>query len=225
MATPVYSFLYPATDTRFFVIHNSYFELPETMPMDLTTFVLYHIESGRSFEGLFFCYSDIVNNGCSLFNTTYEEFTSEFVRKYHLDTINDFNLLEVAVRNKTHSDRLNSILINKDSIQSFYNAIDQIDFEINPEESYVSLHATWEWLDSGILGANSELIQNKCPKCEFTSDLREKVHRMVTFQEEVYAHFIESHGMPLELMPFVYRKNSFYIARCKEEKLDFLLYF
>jgi hypothetical protein len=112
-----------------------------------------------------------------------------------------------------------------DSIQSFYNAIDQIDFEINPEESYVSLHATWEWLDSGILGTNSELIQNKCPKCEFSSDLREKVHRMVTFQEEVYAHFIESHGMPLGLMPFLYRKNSFYIARCKEEKLDFLLYF
>ena len=30
MATPIYSFLYPETEIRFFVIHNSYFELPET---------------------------------------------------------------------------------------------------------------------------------------------------------------------------------------------------
>ena len=52
MSTPIFKFQHPDYKHDLYIIHNTYSELPETVPMDLTTFVIYHIKTGRTFSGL-----------------------------------------------------------------------------------------------------------------------------------------------------------------------------
>lgn len=55
MATPVFKFHHPnLIGEDLYFIHNTFFELSETIPMDLASFIWYHYEINRTLEGLSF---------------------------------------------------------------------------------------------------------------------------------------------------------------------------
>ena len=74
MATPVFKFNHPNYIYDLYIIHNTYNELPITIPMDLTTFIIYHIKSGRIFSGLVTCWEDLNKSGSSLIDIKFEDF-------------------------------------------------------------------------------------------------------------------------------------------------------
>ncbi len=54
MATVIFKFQHPdLPEEDLYFLQNTYYELPETVPMDLTTFILYHDWVHENLEGLF----------------------------------------------------------------------------------------------------------------------------------------------------------------------------
>ena len=71
MATPVFSVQNQASPTQsLYWIHDTFTELPWSIPMDLTTFIHLHLCWGRSFEGLIACWPKLKQTGSSLSGST-----------------------------------------------------------------------------------------------------------------------------------------------------------
>ena len=58
----------------YYVVWDTYYELPYTIPMDLASFVLYLYEEDYSFSGLIASWSNLINNCISLDNTKIETY-------------------------------------------------------------------------------------------------------------------------------------------------------
>ena len=60
MATPVFKFQHPDLPGEdLYFIQNTFFELPQTVPMDLASFIWYHKEINRTLEGFIWCWKNL----------------------------------------------------------------------------------------------------------------------------------------------------------------------
>jgi hypothetical protein len=75
MATPVFKFQHPDLPSEdLYFIHNTFFELPETIPMDLSTFIWYHINSPRTLEGFFAAWDNLNKFQTSLKDESFDKY-------------------------------------------------------------------------------------------------------------------------------------------------------
>jgi hypothetical protein len=145
MATPVFKFNHPDYKFDLYIIHNTYSELPETIPMDLTTFFIYHIKSGRTFSGLLMCWEDLNTTGSSLYDTTFDEFYTNDEKVMLYDLAIDSGAIRCAKENEVLSDKIKSFIDNKlYESQSFSDFIEEtaslaID-NFRPLNYYKSIH-------------------------------------------------------------------------------------
>ena len=127
MATPVFKFQHPDYRHDLYIIHNTYAELLETIPMDLTTFVIYHIKTGRTFSGLLMCWEDLKETGSSLNDRTFDEFYTNDEKVMLYDLAIDSGAILCAVENELISDKIKSFIDDKlYESQSFLNFIEEI---------------------------------------------------------------------------------------------------
>ena len=113
MATPVFKFQHPDYRHDLYIIHNTYGELPETIPMDLATFVIYHIKKGRTFSGLLICWEDLNKTGSSLYDSTFDEFYTNDEKVMLYDLAIDSGAIRCANENEALSEKIKSFIDNK----------------------------------------------------------------------------------------------------------------
>lgn len=113
MATPVFKFNHPDYKFDLYFVHNTYSELPETIPMDITTFVIYHIKSGSTFSGLLMCWEELNTTGTSLYNMTFDEFYTNEEKVMLYDFALDSGAIKSAKENAVLSDKIKSFIDNK----------------------------------------------------------------------------------------------------------------
>ena len=111
MATPDYKFTLPGTNFDFYVIWNTFYEAPHTVPMDLITFLDYHLQSNRLFEGLFYCWEDLNDTGSTLSDCSFED----------LDVNEKDALFQLCIDSGALDKAKQNVLINK----QLKNAIDK----------------------------------------------------------------------------------------------------
>lgn len=123
MATPVFKFNHPDYKFDLYFIHNTYSELPETIPMDLTTFVVYHIKTGRTFSGLLFCWDNLKTTGSSLNEMSFEDFYTDEEKLMLYDLALDSDAIRCAKENEVLSEKIKLFIDDKlydsESLSSF----------------------------------------------------------------------------------------------------------
>ena len=123
MATPVFKFNHPDYKFDLYFIHNTYSELPETIPMDLATFVIYHIKTGRTFSGLLFCWENLKETGSSLNEMSFQEFYTDEEKLMLYDLALDSDAIRCAKENEVLSEKIKSFIDDKlydsESLSSF----------------------------------------------------------------------------------------------------------
>jgi hypothetical protein len=78
MATPVFKFQHPDLPGEdLYFIHNTYFEVSETIPMDLTTFLWYHLQIDRTLEGFFAAWDNLNQFQASLNGASFDNYFDE----------------------------------------------------------------------------------------------------------------------------------------------------
>jgi len=205
-------------NSDYYVIWRTYFELPYTIPMDLTTFVAYLFEKKRSFEGLIACWKNLKENNSSLEGNKnrLEENEYNFLREQSEDNyiINKeidqriyselvFNQLN-ELSNKYHSsipknseDELNVILgtLNEEFIK-FLMAEIIYNVSLLPLESYQNIDRTYDRLID-------HLPLNKFSNFRFflNSSIPEKK------SAEWFQKLLFDHHLNFEDIPFFVRKN------------------
>lgn len=113
MATPIFKFQHPDYKYHFYVIHNTYSALPETIPMDLATFVIYQNKTGRKLSGFLLCWEDLKETGSSLSNTTFEDYFTNEEKLMLYDLAIDSGAIRCANENEVLSDKIKSFIDNK----------------------------------------------------------------------------------------------------------------
>lgn len=227
MATPDYCFVYPNSTHRFFVIYNTYYDLPETIPMDLATFLAYHFKTGRDLSGLYFCYEDLIRWGCSMFETSLEQFVSPEELAYQYFQIEQCDLLTIADTNKVASQLIHKELITgSPSPHRLRDIIKEHQVVIRPVNYYYSMNYTIDWEFTHEQVGPFQADKLRAIKDQYSRYAMENAGNVSSFIEhpfEVYLFFIEHKGMPLHLVPHIFRFNPLYRERCNEEGLNYLL--
>ena len=113
MATPVFKFNHPDYRHDLYIIHNTYAELPETIPMYLATFVIYHIKTGRTFSGLLMCWEGLNKTGSSLYDSTFDEFYTNDEKVMLYDLAIDSGTIRCAKENEFLSEKIKSFIDDK----------------------------------------------------------------------------------------------------------------
>ena len=228
MATPDYSFVYPNTEHRFFVVYNTFYDLPQTIPMDLATFIAYHFESGRYLEGLYECYPDLIQSGCTLSELSIEDFISDAELAYQHDLIEHYQLCDTAAANKAASMAIHQLLIDQTAdLTELKSIIKKHNIKLRPIGFYACMHQTidWEFNHAQNMEPSPEetqLIQQEFENYPLEIEYQPE-HKFIAQPHEVYLSYIAKEGMPLELVPHLYRFNEFYRALCLAQNMEFLL--
>lgn len=228
MATPDYSFVYPNSDHRFFVVYNTNYDLPETIPMDLATFIAYHFARSRQISGLLSCYHDLVSSGCTLVNTTFEDLVSDVERNFQYDIIKYCGLIKIAEEHRDASAELHELLLQKRAGNyELKLALERHSIQIRPSNYYTSICQTIDWeYRTGKIDDLSPNIVSEIQRKFQTQPLEidySYLNSLLSFPHEMYLHFIEQYGMPLHLVPHLYRFNEYYRNICAESEASYLL--
>lgn len=142
MATPVFKFQHPDLPGEdLYFIQNTFFELPETIPMDLASFIWYHYEINRTLEGFIFAWQKLCKNQTTLegfsFATHFE--ASEKEQLYQDVLFN--NALAMAKHNSALSNQLIEMLNQNASEMELFNFINSADYLwVLDVSSYYSRH-------------------------------------------------------------------------------------
>jgi hypothetical protein len=127
MATPIFKFQHPNYKYHFYVIHNTYSALPETIPMDLATFVIYQNKTGRKLSGFLLCWEDLKETGSSLSNTTFEDYFTNEEKLMLYDLAIDSGAVKTAEENEFLSEKIKLFIDDKlYESQSFADFIEAI---------------------------------------------------------------------------------------------------
>ena len=207
MATPVFKFQHPELKgENLYFIYNTFWDQPETIPMDLATFIFYHLSTNRTLSGFCFSWKNLKNKGASLQNQSYEEFFDSNLRLKHFDSAKVSGVLETALHNSPLSKRID-IILNQYSTNSDYedSIFDEIDFSklhnFRELDYYKSLSYTYDMLAK----YNSESQYEDGDKMwwdEFQSDPEEYLKQFDDF--------------PLNLVPHKYRANGHFAELCRK---------
>jgi hypothetical protein len=111
MATPVFKLQYPDLPGEdLYFIQNTYSDLHETIPMDLTTFLIYHYKTGRTVSGLLICWENLNKTGSSLYDMTFEDCFSNDEKLMLYDLAIDSGAIKFANENKLFSEKIKFFL-------------------------------------------------------------------------------------------------------------------
>jgi len=149
MATPVFKFQHPDLPGEdLYFIQNTFFELPQTVPMDLASFIWYHKKINRTLDGFIFGWRNLCE-----FQTTLNgfDFKSRFNEEEKLQLCLDAlfaNALEVATYNKDYSNQLKVRLDQNASEKDLFLLITSFeDLKVNKDvDSYLSRHQLMDYL-------------------------------------------------------------------------------
>jgi hypothetical protein len=83
----------------YYVVWDTYYELPYTIPMDLASFVLYLYEEDYSFSGLITSWSNLINNCISLDNTKIETYLKAYQISFLKNQIAVTYIKEKSIQN------------------------------------------------------------------------------------------------------------------------------
>lgn len=116
MASVIFKFRHPdMPEEDLYFLQNTYYELPETVPMDLTTFILYHNWEHESLKGLITLWDDIMKNGTSYEGLSFESCHSEEqILKLYQDAF-ESGALQTAMTEKANSKKINAFFQNKNN--------------------------------------------------------------------------------------------------------------
>jgi hypothetical protein len=128
MATPVFQFQHPdLPGENLYFIQNTYSDLPETIPMDLTTFLIYHDKIGRTVSGLLICWEDLNKTGSSLYDNTFDDYFSKEEKLMIHNLAIDSGAIRFAKENILFSEKIKFFIDEKlyesQSLSSFIEAI------------------------------------------------------------------------------------------------------
>jgi hypothetical protein len=103
----------------YYVVWDTYYELPYTIPMDLASFVLYLYEEDYSFSGLIASWSNLINSCISLDNTKIETYLKAYQISFLKNQIAVTYIKEKSIQNINLSNSISvelGVLSNKYSI-------------------------------------------------------------------------------------------------------------
>jgi hypothetical protein len=125
MSNPIFKFSHPDfPKEELFFIYSLESELSETIPLDLTTFVWYYLETKQSLDYLFNQWASIMNNSTSIQDTSFENYFDEVHRQQFYMDAEFANSVQLAIQNQAESVELKKLLISKDN----QNRINHFDF-------------------------------------------------------------------------------------------------
>ena len=111
MATPVFKFQHPDLPGEdLYFIHNTFFELPETIPMDLATFIWYHFKKGKTLEGFFASWESLNTFQTSLKDESFESYFNENKKHQLYDDAIFGQSLKAAQENKKEALKLKEFI-------------------------------------------------------------------------------------------------------------------
>jgi hypothetical protein len=152
MATPVFKFQHPDLPGEdLYFIHNTFFELPATIPMDLTTFIWYHYKIGRTLEGFLYCWDNLNEFQASLEGESFENFFDEGQRKQLYDDAKYAFTIQEAINNVEVSEKIRNFINQKkydtqDLKSYFYDIIKDLKINFREIIYYISRHELIEYL-------------------------------------------------------------------------------
>ncbi len=147
MATPVFKFIEPLSEQEYYFIYDTFYELPKTIPMCLSTFLYYHMESKRTLEGFLASFESIEMNGSSLFDATFEDFFNKEEKSFYLNQLSECYALGELLKLSKESLLVKEYLLNKNvsskSLAEFIkNNLTETMKEFRPVNYYDSLSST-----------------------------------------------------------------------------------
>jgi hypothetical protein len=154
MATPIFKFQHPDLPNQdLYFIQNTFYELPETIPMDLTSFVIYHILTERTLEGFFCSWDNLNNTGASMNGIDFETWFNEDEKTKLKEDALASNSLQTAIDNKNISVKINSFIeekrFEKEDFEAFVNENAVLAFKhFKPIEYYQSRHFLYDYIQS-----------------------------------------------------------------------------
>ena len=111
MATPVFKFRHPDLPGEdLYFIHNTFFELPETIPMDLSTFIWYHLKTGRTLEGFFTSWNNLNEFQTSLKDESFDNYFDENQKQQLYDDAIFGQSLKAAQENQKETVQLKEFI-------------------------------------------------------------------------------------------------------------------
>lgn len=122
MATPVFKFQHPDLPGEdLYFIHNTYFEVPETIPMDLTTFIWYHLQIDRTLEGFFAAWDNLNQFQASLNGASFDNYFDEnHKQQLYEDALFGLSLTEAKL-NLESSSKLREFINSKKYLDNSIN--------------------------------------------------------------------------------------------------------
>jgi hypothetical protein len=242
MATPVFKFNHPdLPDEDLYFIHNTDYELPETIPMDLTSFISYHLMTGRYLKGFLYCWDDLLKTGSTLEDVDFETwFNEEEKSKLYTDALAS-SALKNAIALKTTSELLKDFIKEKkyeqEDIESlYYDLTKSMDDFFRIDEYYHSRSYLFEHLQT-LIDENQpnyneesepdELVFEKDTTDDYdiSGDFDDLFKLQYTlddvdinnFDQEELLISLYSHDntyIPLHLIPHKYRNSGFFRDEC-----------
>ena len=111
MATPLFKFQHPDLPGEdLYFIHNTFFEMPETIPMDLSTFIWYNLNSRRTLEGFFAAWDNLNEFQTSLNNESFDNYFDEKQKQQLYDDAIFGMSLKEAQKNHTETIKLKEFI-------------------------------------------------------------------------------------------------------------------
>lgn len=157
MAKTIYRFFHPSAGEHLYVLHNTFFELPMYVPMDLAAMVSLYIEIGGAIRSLVVSWPNIQRHDCTLDRYSFEDYIDEPLRERLYKIAEASNMVGQARHNRDASAKLahwlntyndNDKQVDEEVLLEEYYALEQ---EFQPlqlaDEAYCrSLHFTYDWL-------------------------------------------------------------------------------
>lgn len=165
MATLVYKFIHPTAKQDFYVIWNTFYELPDTVPMDLTTFLAYHININRSFEGLISCWKDLQISGVSIQEMSFDLLNAKVKEMLYCLCENSGSLAREE-KNRDNSKLLKKFIdglkINSQSEKLLKEKIKDVNIKLDRDHSYFRSYShTMDWLNKNRIVFESSFADDK----------------------------------------------------------------
>ena len=253
MATPVFKFNHPdLPDEDLYFIHNTDYELPETIPMDLTSFIHYHLMTDRYLKGFLYCWDDLMKTGSTLEDVEFETWFNEEEKSKLYQDASASSALKNAIALKTSSELLKVFIKEKkyeqENIESlYYELTKSMDDFFRIDEYYHSRSYLFEHLQT-LIDENQpnyneetepdELVFEKDTTDDYdiSGDFNDLFKLQYTLddidihnfdQEDLLISLYSNDNtyIPLHLIPHKYRNSGFFRDACIDNDLINLIPF
>ncbi len=148
MATPVFKFRHPEfPDFDLYFIQNTFYELPESIPMDLTTFMIYHMKSKRTLSGFFLCWDNLEKRGSSMDDVNFESwFNEEEKMTLYQDAIYS-RAIEKAIENSAYSQQIRNFITLNHATNAYRQVagfLNEMGYPANSNFINISYYYSWK---------------------------------------------------------------------------------